>query len=396
MQKTDSYLKFLEIINQADNSKDLLKEAFYFIKKEFSAERVQLYKFLKGFKQMSVDYEITDDSSMLGIRIELFNNSLKKNLESQEVKDKALLRCGVKSLFAVEFNLLEEVDNLIVLTFSEIGKKLSTSEKDLFVKIVSSLQKSYLRLTNLNNYILSTKTLQEQNSRLIEIDNSKTTFLNNIVHEMRTPLTTILGLSKALILNSSIQSSDDKSSLEQIYKAANRVSSNISDLLQIKNLNTFTWIPKAESCDVKELVEGCIGEFLALNKDCNISIEIENDFQVVQIDSKLLRQILDNLISNAIKYSLENCTITVLLGLGKDEFILKIKDSGIGITKEELSKIFDKHYRSKNPKVQSVQGAGLGLSICKEIVEVLGGKIKAESEVNKGSTFTVSLPVRAP
>ena len=102
---------------------------------------------------------------------------------------------------------------------------------------------------------------------------------------------------------------------------------------------------------------------------------------------------MDNLISNAIKYSPNGGTISVSLELPKKEIKVSVSDKGIGISKEEQSKIFDRFYRSSNPNIKGIQGSGLGLAICKEILTTLNGKIELKSELNKGSTFCFTLPV---
>ena len=115
---------------------------------------------------------------------------------------------------------------------------------------------------------------------------------------------------------------------------------------------------------------------------------------MIQTDPKLVRQVLDNLISNAIKYSPTGSNITVSLHLdSNNEISVSIQDEGIGINDTELEKVFNRFYRSSSSNSKNTPGSGLGLSICKEIISTLKGKIYAKSKLNQGSTFIFSLPI---
>jgi signal transduction histidine kinase len=132
-------------------------------------------------------------------------------------------------------------------------------------------------------------------------------------------------------------------------------------------------------------------EFLAQSKNIQIVKELEPLFSV-KIDGELIRQVLSNLIENAIKYSPENSTIKVRTKEGHGKIKVSVVDEGPGIPPEELDNVFLKFYRSKQVKTSAIKGTGLGLYLAKYFVELHGGSLKAESQIQKGSRFTVEIP----
>lgn len=134
----------------------------------------------------------------------------------------------------------------------------------------------------------------------------------------------------------------------------------------------------------------------AKKKNIVINVQVPSDFPQVVADRKALIEVFSNLLSNAVKYTNEHGAVNVSVKEKKDFIELDVSDTGIGIASEHLPEIFHEFYRAPNAKSHKVEGTGLGLAIVKEIVEAHGGRLKVQSELKKGSTFTVSFPKKNP
>ena len=231
--------------------------------------------------------------------------------------------------------------------------------------------------------------------------NKKNIFFSNVSHDMRTPLNAIIGLSK-LALDNKNNPNKVEDYLNKISKSGDQLLNLINDILDISKMeqgghNSLNYKPiNLDEC-INEIVglfsETCKQEHKNLQYQCNIK---DAD---VYCDDFRLKQILNNLLSNAIKYSLENANINVSLNqieqnsqIGKYQII--VEDNGIGMTKEFLDVIFEPFAQETMFRPTNVTGTGLGMSIVKGIVQQMSGEIAVESEVGKGSKFTVTLPLQ--
>lgn len=400
--KNELYVSYLEALNKAQDIETLYNDAFEIIFKIFNPSRVQIWEKISNTSEMSIFYEYFKDNetSMLKFRIKPPEESLKKSFEKTNIweyliiKDETILRHNIKSLLGVEFSLPGQNKGLLVLTSKEENKKYSSAEIGLLIKMKKQLEDATFKIEKYQKSFDDFRKLQNQNNHLREQDRLRTNFINNITHELKTPLASIIGFSK-ILTSKNLDTKTSKEISDQIYFAANRLSSLVTDFLQINKIDTEGWLARIEACDIGEIIKKSIEEFISLNKECKISCLISDNYPIIKTDPKLIRQVLDNLISNAIKYSPKGGNITVSLQATPYEKELKISvsDQGIGIDKEEIKKIFNRFYRSTNPEVQKTSGSGLGLAICKEIITSLNGHIYAESESQKGSKFTFTLPI---
>lgn len=231
--------------------------------------------------------------------------------------------------------------------------------------------------------------------------NKKNIFFSNVSHDMRTPLNAIIGLSK-LALDNKNNPNKVEDYLNKISKSGDQLLNLINDILDISKMeqgghNSLNYKPINLGECINEIVglfsETCKQEHKNLQYQCNIK---DAD---VYCDDFRLKQILNNLLSNAIKYSLENANINVSLNqieqnsqIGKYQII--VEDNGIGMTKEFLDVIFEPFAQETMFRPTNVTGTGLGMSIVKGIVQQMSGEIAVESEVGKGSKFTVTLPLQ--
>lgn len=225
-----------------------------------------------------------------------------------------------------------------------------------------------------------------------ELNELKSRFMSMTSHEFRTPLTTILS-SAELLKNYSHKLSDEK---KQIHLA--RIQVSVQNLIQM--LNDILLLGKAEAgklefnpelIDLREFCQGLVEEFqLGVNDRLSLVFTDECPLSSVYMDEKLLGHILNNLITNAIKYSPAGSVVNFQLIYQDKSVIFRVQDSGIGIPQDELTHLFESFYRAKN--VGNIPGTGLGLPIVKKAVDLHGGIITVDSEVGVGTTFTVTIP----
>jgi signal transduction histidine kinase len=236
------------------------------------------------------------------------------------------------------------------------------------------------------------KSLEEQNQQLIKINETRTELINNVSHELRTPLVSIMGFSK-LLQRREIEQNLVLEASEQIQSAGSRLSRMIDDLIQLNRASTQGWQLNVERLDLGEIGRIVVESLSPLNKKHKFSFDYPDDYPMIEGDRKLLRQVIENLLLNALKYSPKGGEIHLFIEIDKKNGRLNfsVKDEGIGMTETEQSRIFDRFYRAKNKDTENISGLGLGLSICKDVVEALNGNITCQSQFNEGSTFTISM-----
>lgn len=234
--------------------------------------------------------------------------------------------------------------------------------------------------------------LKEALEKEKELNDLKSRFITMTSHEFRTPLSSILS-SAELLEHYRHRWTDEKQNVH-----FNRIRISVQHMTQL--LNDVLFIGKAEAgklefnpttLNLVEFGQSLIEEFkISLANKHQLEYECDTDVIITQGDEKLLRQILTNLLSNAAKYSPENSTLLLKLFLEGDRVIFQVKDNGIGIPPDEKARLFESFHRATN--VGNIQGTGLGLAIVKKCVDLHQGEITVESEVNVGTTFTVSIP----
>ncbi|MBQ8847676.1 MAG: HAMP domain-containing histidine kinase [Candidatus Gastranaerophilales bacterium] len=233
--------------------------------------------------------------------------------------------------------------------------------------------------------------IKKQHKKLQELDKTKNLFIANISHELRTPLNAIIGFSQAL---------DSKIFGELNEKQAEYIKDiQISSLHLLGMINEILDISKLEANAMKFnptelnstlIIQEVINILEPLYKNKNIEIVFNNNFNFnIKADYQKFQQILYNLLSNAIKFTPKDGKIEIIQSENKKDYTLKIKDNGIGIDKKYHNKIFKKFVHINNESSHGQHSTGLGLTITKELVKLHNGKIILESELNKGTTFTM-------
>lgn len=214
-------------------------------------------------------------------------------------------------------------------------------------------------------------------------------FIADASHELKTPISVIKGMVE--ILNRD-DFDDEKTRVEfmhQIEKESRRLEIIVRDLLQLSRLSKDNLILKRKSIDFTEIIEESKKSFQRLADEKGLHFDVDyQSHEKVFVDRDLSITLMNNLISNAIKYS-DQGTIHITTKEVNEEYVIEIKDEGVGLSQEDCEKVFERFYRVDKARSRASGGSGLGLSIVKSIVDAHGGKIKVESELGKGTTFFI-------
>ena len=237
-------------------------------------------------------------------------------------------------------------------------------------------------------------------TELRRLERLRQEFVANVSHELKTPLAVIKVCTETL-LDGAVEDCENRMRfLEQILEQSERLNNLIMDLLSIARIEAetelfhFIWVP------VREVIEQCVKRHKdrALQRSISInaipmegSLHPDHDLECF-VDEEAFVQILDNLVDNAVKYSQDQGVINVQWGLENKSVIIMVSDNGIGIPEADLPRIFERFYRVDKARSREVGGTGLGLSIVKHLVQAMKGSISANSQMGKGTTFTVRLP----
>ncbi|MDO4790276.1 MAG: response regulator [Porphyromonas sp.] len=234
------------------------------------------------------------------------------------------------------------------------------------------------------------------NRLLKEIESRRTEFFTNITHELRTPLTVIKGLNKQLSDRKDLSLKEQRVYHSAIDRQSDNLLKLVNQLLDIAKLRSGGYDPEWRRGDIAAHLQMIVETFRLYAADKDITLDFYNRAHVLEMDfiPFYIDKVFGNLLSNAIKHTPSGGFINVILTRGgKGKYVqIQVSDTGEGIPLEEQDKIFEVFYQSPNAKNDS--GTGIGLSFCKMMVEKMNGKISVQSELNKGSIFTVSLPIK--
>ncbi|MCH8093462.1 MAG: GAF domain-containing protein [Chloroflexi bacterium] len=277
-------------------------------------------------------------------------------------------------------------------TQSILGVPLRT--KDKILGVIESVNKTEGIFTDEDVQILQTLAAQAA----IAIENSQlfmqSDLIAEIVHELRTPLAALTAASH--LLQRSDLPADQRTKLSQtILNEVQRLNDLTTDFLELSRLESGRTHFEREPVHLGGLVQESLEVVRAQaeSKEIKLETEIDPSLTPVHGDRKILKQLLLNLLTNAIKYSPPESVVTVVLRSEGNEVLMEVRDTGRGISPEDQKRLFQRFYRAGNAQ-DEVQGTGLGLVIAKRIAESHEGSISVESTLGKGSTFTVRLPER--
>lgn len=238
--------------------------------------------------------------------------------------------------------------------------------------------------------------LKLSNQQLLERDSIKSQLISTISHELRTPMANILGFSE-LLLHKEYDSKTQGQYLGEIHNSALRLSNLIHNFLDLSRLENCGQLQlhNIDQVEIDWLAERAWSNLGAINQQHNIHWDFANDLPEIVVDSEAITRVFINIFANAIKYSPKSSAIscTIEYNPRNQEILVRVIDKGLGIAESDLNLVFEKFYRVENPEMRHISGTGLGLWICKEIIQAHGGRIWCESKLGEGSCFNFTLPV---
>jgi PAS domain S-box-containing protein len=239
------------------------------------------------------------------------------------------------------------------------------------------------------NGILNVRDISDER----EQEEQRSTFISVISHELQTPIAIIKGYASTLARTDAMLNVDVlRSRLLAVEEEADRLNKLVGNLLYASRIQAGGLQMEIVPLELPPLITSVVRRLLAQSPDIMISLELSAQLPTVMADRERIEEVLQNLLDNAIKYSPRQRTFTVTSHATGDEVIVSVSDAGMGISLREQEHIFDRFHRVGNRMTQTTPGAGLGLYICRAIVEAHGGRIWVESTLHEGSTFSFSLP----
>lgn len=279
-------------------------------------------------------------------------------------------------------------------------QQMTSQLKDLYNNLESKVEERTTELEKANEILKQHKQeLEEANIRLKEVNTYKSEFLAIMSHELCTPLTSVIAFTELLLAEKIDQDNEEKHYLEEIRTNSEillRMINNILDLAKIEAGKAEITLVTMDMAYVIASVESVILP-LAKNKGLDVTMEIAPDVPLFKGDPEKIRRIVENLAGNAIKFTEQGgkVEISVKYDSAKEEVLIVVSDTGIGIKKDALKYIFDRFTQADSSTSRKYGGTGLGLALAKELLELHNGWIEVESELNVGSTFTVGIPAKA-
>lgn len=228
-------------------------------------------------------------------------------------------------------------------------------------------------------------------SYLKEIDRLKNDFVHTVSHDLRSPLTSVLGYMELIERVGPLNESQHEF-LERLRAGVHHMTSLVNELLDLGRLESG-FDTRRETVDLKNVLDYSLNVYdnQIQKKKLRLDFDFSDGLKPLRANPIRIRQMIDNLVGNAVKYTPENGTINVSLLMQENQVVLRITDSGPGIPPDEQARVFEKFFRASN-RPNEVEGSGLGLAIVKSIVESHQGRVWVESKVGTGSTFIVLLP----
>jgi len=375
-----------------------------------SSSTDEKYKIL--FEELKdVVYESTPDGKLIDINpagIELFGYTSKKEILKVNIAEDFYVDPMERAKLVEQFEKNGFVKDYEIKIKNRNGEELIALETSFSLKDkngqaigysgilrdVTNSKRHEALLVQYNNELAElNKQLKNSKNNLKKTNDEKDKFFSIIAHDLKSPFNALLNLSEFLVEDLSDLSYEEiKSFSNEINKSAHSVYNLLLNLLQWSQIKTGRMKKTEEKIALYSLVNNTfiLLEGIASKKNITLSNEIENSHFFIG-DRTMISSVLQNLISNAIKFTKRNGKIVVFSTIENDEIIVSVQDNGIGMSEESVSKLFQIDQHLSTFGTQNESGTGLGLILCKELVEQNGGKIWVESEERIGSTFSFTL-----
>ena len=293
-------------------------------------------------------------------------------------------------LFSVTFLLLQEPSIRYISHISDAIQNISEGDLNTTIDVIGDDEFSSMA-ANLNKMAEDIRQLMEKER---ESERTKNELITNVAHDLRTPLTSIIGYLELLAGNTRIDPEMQHKYIEIAYGKSKRLEKLIEDLFGFTKLNYGKMSMHVAQLDLVKLLGQLLEEAYPNFVEKNLSYDLQSNVpaKMISADGNLLARLFDNLIGNAIKYGADGKRVLVQIFAGEEVVTVSVTNYGYVIPPDELPLIFNKFYRVERSRSSSTGGTGLGLAIAKEIVDMHGGTIGVTSDLN-GTVFTVKLQV---
>lgn len=316
----------------------------------------------------TIEYANSKAAQMLGVPKARLIGSLFSEVSSKH-KDDELKKC--RELCTIAFQNQTQVT----------GAVSSKIDESMHLGIVAS------PIADRNGIVL----ILQDNSVEHKILTMGQEFISNASHELRTPITIIKGFAEMLHDLPEISEAMLSEITEKIVRNCHRMSALVQNLLVLADLDNLSQTA-LQKCDVGLILENCRHQLLSIHSDVEINIEKPKEPTYINVDPSLMELAVLNLLENAVKYSPNPTIIEISVGEQNDDITISVTDHGIGIPDQDIKRIFDRFYTVSKSHTRKMGGAGLGLSIVRNIVEKHEGCLEVQSTVGEGATFTITLP----
>jgi signal transduction histidine kinase len=394
---TDSEDKTIESWSDLQNFKE--------VRLQTSPDTIEVYK----------EYLDTTGSPIMALTITNDRGVIKQGVETLMLSV-LLILCGVflslgMLMFMLQRSVVEPLKSIsghIVLR-RKSDKALSELNLDRYLSrevfvlakefnaLVNNLDEEKGKLATVNFSLMrEAKKLKDAETHLRSLDRLKSEFISTAAHELRTPISTIMGYIELLSDKEMSGSFDEEQKVDfrqEIYENSERLAKIIGDVLDVSRIESGQSIPLNKKDTLLDEVISKAAKRFKLKAKQNITFEISDQLpQVLNIDAHRISQVIDNLLSNAIKYSPAKSDISVTACRDKGYCKISVIDEGKGMNEEQVSMVFDKFYRA-DASDTAIQGLGLGMSIVKQIIEDHGGNVSVLSKIGKGTEVSFRLPL---
>lgn len=362
-----------------------------------------LYTFVVQTDAISGAFYLKDSENNNFYKYIQFDEKFKENVEEYESDSNKF--CFVESKLNSEHSIIimpvsSGVMYIVYKTDEVDIEFIGSMFQDLIVKLNISIDACLnvhkLKSKNAQLDKLASK-LEKQKKELLDANRYQTNFLANISHELKTPLNSIIVLSSVMAKNKDKNlNQKNLKNIKIINNCGNDLLYLINDILDISKIESGELALNLKQVNIKELLEDIYNQILPLAKDKNLILLLdfncENDISIFTDDGRI-KQIIKNLLSNAIKFT-DKGTINITLEKHDTFISIKVIDEGIGIEKSKLKTVFERFKQADGSTTRKYGGTGLGLSVSRELAELLSGELNVQSKVGEGSTFELRLPLK--
>jgi two-component system, OmpR family, phosphate regulon sensor histidine kinase PhoR len=260
------------------------------------------------------------------------------------------------------------------------------------------LQLTAIPITGQNGKASGVVALFHDISRLKQADEIRRDFVANVSHELRTPLSIFHGNLETLLEAGDLDENETRHIYEVMKRHSDRLTLLVNDLLSLARLESKEANLQLTEINMRDFLEDVTRDWAKslAGKNLRLELEVPDNFPTVHADERRLEEVVHNLLDNAVKYSPQNGRVVINTDAPDQEVVLSVSDEGVGISAQDLPRIFERFYRADRARSRELGGTGLGLSIVKHIAQLHGGRVEAESMVGQGTTIRVILPNPPP